>query len=186
MYMLEEAAGGVISIRYRPGDMSRLLSFVDRAWRERIPDRPLSHAFLDDALDALYQRERTQTIVLSVFSGIAVILSCLGLLAMAAFTLQRRVKEIAVRKVLGASTMDIARLLLWDMSKPVLLANLIAWPVAWLVLRDWLDGFAYRIDLPLSVFPLAGLAALLIAVVAVGAQAVKVARTHPALALKHE
>lgn len=186
MYMLEETAGGVLSIRYRPGDMSRLLGFVDRTWRERVADRPVSHAFLDDQLNALYQRERTQALLLSVFSGIAIVLSCLGLLAMAAFTLQRRIKEIAVRKVLGAGTADIARLLLWDMSKPVLLANLIAWPVAWLVLRDWLDGFAYRIDLPLSVFPLAGLGALLIAVAAVGVQAMKAARTHPAMALKHE
>jgi putative ABC transport system permease protein len=186
IYVLDEAPGGMVSIRYRTSDPARLLASVDQAWRERVPDRPVERVFLGEALDALYQRERTQAALLTIFSAIAILLSCLGLLAMAAFSLQRRTKEIAVRKVLGARTWDVARLLLWDMSKPVLLANLIAWPLAWLVVRDWLNGFAYRIDVPLSAFLFAGLGALLIAFLAVAAHTLKVARSHPALALKHE
>jgi putative ABC transport system permease protein len=186
MYLLDDAPGGVISVRYRTGDVTSLLAQVDRLWRERLPERPVDRIFLGDAIDALYARERTQAVLLGIFSGLAILLSCLGLLAMAAFSLQRRIREIALRKVLGARTRDVARLLLWDISKPVLLANLVAWPVAWLVLRDWLNGFAYRIELPLAVFPLAGGGALLIACAAVAAHALKAARSHPALALRHE
>jgi putative ABC transport system permease protein len=186
MYLLDDAPGGLVSIRYRSDDLTSLLAFVDRAWRERIPDRAVDRLFLDEALDALYERERRQATLLGLFSGIAIVLSCLGLLAMAAFSVQRRTKEIAVRKVLGASTGDILRLLLWEFSRPVLVANLIAWPIAWWVMRDWLNQFAYRIELPLLAFVVAGVAALLIAFTTVGAHALRVARTSPVLALRHE
>ncbi len=186
MYLIDDEPGDLVSIRYRTDDLPGLLAAVEGAWRERIPDRAVDRLFLDEALDSLYEGERRQATLLGLFSGIAIILSCLGLLAMAAFSVQRRTKEIAVRKVLGARTADILRLLLWEFSRPVLIANLIAWPAAWWVMRDWLNQFAYRIDLPVLAFAAAGLTALLIAFAAVGAHALKVARTSPALALRHE
>ncbi|HEV2747774.1 MAG TPA: FtsX-like permease family protein [Allosphingosinicella sp.] len=186
MFVLDGAPGGAVTIRYRTRDLPGLLRFVEQAWRERVPDRAIDRLFVDEALDALYARERRQTSLLGMFAGVAIVLSCLGLLAMAAFAVQRRTREIAIRKVLGARSRDIARLLLWEFSRPVLIANAIAWPAVWWLMRDWLNRFAYRIDLPLFAFVLAGLAALLIALLAVGAHIWKVARTSPIAALRYE
>lgn len=186
LYRLNDDAGGVISLRHDGADLAALLTFVDRVWRERIPDVAIDRAFLDDRIASLYEKERRQAALLSVFAIVAVALSCLGLVAMAAFSVQRRTREIAIRKVLGARTSDIVRLLLWEFTRPVVLANLIAWPVAYYAVRTWLDQFAYRIDLPAWPFLLSGLAALLVAFVAVGGHTLQVARTSPALALRHE
>jgi putative ABC transport system permease protein len=127
-----------------------------------------------------------QAALLGLFSAVAIVISCLGLIAMAAFTVQRRTKEIAIRKVLGARSRDIFQLLLWQFLKPVVAANLLAWPVAFLIARRWLDQFAYRIDLPISAFVVASLAAALIACGAVAAHSFRVARSNPATALKYE
>lgn len=186
MYVLNEDPGGVVSIRYRADNIDRFLAFVDRAWSSRIPDRAIDREFLDDALNALYEKEQTQVSLLSIFSGLAIVLSCLGLLAMAAFSVQRRTKEIAIRKVLGARSTNIMSLLLWQFSKPILLANLVAWPIAWLVLSYWLEQFAYRIDLPFLVFIFAGLIALLIGSTTIVAHTFRVSRVSPVESLRHE
>ena len=161
-----------------------LLAFVDRSWSALVPDKPIVREFLDDRLDALYGRERSQAALLSLFSAVAIALSCLGLFGMVAFAVQRRTREIALRKVMGARSADIARLLLWQFSRPVLFANLIAWPAAWLILSRWLNGFAYRIDMPLWAYAVAGATALLIAWLAVGAHTLRVARQNPIKALR--
>jgi putative ABC transport system permease protein len=115
-----------------------------------------------------------------------VIVACLGLFGLAAFTAERRTKEIGIRKVLGARSGDIVRLLAWQFSKPVIVANLIAWPVAWWVMRDWLNGFDTRIDLGPTPFLLAGLLALAIAIGTIAGHALKVARSNPVHALRYE
>jgi putative ABC transport system permease protein len=186
LYALDDAPGGAVSIRFDTDDVPGLLSSIDRLWAERAQGQTIERTLLDDALSQLYEREERQASLLGIFSSVAIVLSCLGLLAMAAFSVQRRTREIAVRKVLGASTPDILKLLLWQFSKPVLLANLVAWPVAWFASRRWLDGFAYRIDMPVTAFAAASFAALLIAFSAVAAHALKVARTSPAVALRHD
>jgi putative ABC transport system permease protein len=114
------------------------------------------------------------------------VIGCLGLYALAAFAAERRTKEIGIRKVLGARTRDIVRLLLWQFSKPVVIANLIAWPVAWWVMRDWLNGFQDRISLNPALFIGAGLAALAIAAATTAGHAVRVARSNPINALRYE
>lgn len=184
IYVLFEQPGGVVSIRYRNDDLPGLLAGVDRTWNALAPDKPIVREFLDDLLDALYERERAQAGLLSLFAAVAIILSCLGLFAMAAFAVQRRTREIALRKVMGARSADIARLLLWQFSRPVLAANLIAWPAAWLVLSYWLNGFAFRIDMPIAAFFGASAAALLIAWAAVGIHTIRVARQSPIRALR--
>lgn len=186
IYRLAEDAGGVIAVRYRGSDLPGLIAFVERVWRERLPDVAIDREFLDDRVAALYDKESRQSALLSIFAAVALTLSCLGLLAMAAFSVQRRTREIALRKVLGARTSDIIRLLLWEFTRPVVLANIIAWPIAYYVLRSWLNQFAYRIDLPGWPFLVAGLAALVVAFAAIGNHAIRVARTSPALALRHE
>ena len=184
MFVVDDAPGGVISIRHRGGDPEGLLRFVDARWNQLAPDRPIDRAFLGELIDDLYARERTQADLVGLFSLVAIALSCLGLLGMVAFAIQRRTREIALRKVLGARSRDIVRLLLWQFARPVLFANLIAWPVAYLVLARWLNGFAYRIDMPVWAFAAAGAAALAIAWLTVGAHTLKVARDKPVKALR--
>ena len=117
---------------------------------------------------------------------LAVVVACLGLFGLAAFTAERRTKEIGIRKVLGARTRDIVRLLVWQFSKPIIIANLIAWPVAWWLMRDWLNNFDARIDLGPAPFVFAGLLALVIAVGTVAGHALQVARANPIHALRYE
>jgi putative ABC transport system permease protein len=186
MYMLSDDAGGVLSIRFRTDDLPGFVASMDRLWRERVPGHDIDSAFLDDSLDALYERERMQARLFGIFSGLAILLSCLGLLAMAAFAVQRRAKEIAIRKVLGARTRDVVGLLLWDFARPVLIASLIALPTAWWAMRDWLNGFATRIDLGPAPFLAAALVAFTIAIVTIGGHALRVARANPIHALRYE
>ena len=122
----------------------------------------------------------------AIFAAFAVLISCLGLFGLAAFTAERRTKEIGIRKVLGARTRDIVQLLVWQFSRPVIVANLIAWPVAWWAMRNWLDEFETRIDIGPAPFLVAGLLALLIAVATVVGHAVRVARANPIHALRYE
>ena len=134
----------------------------------------------------LYEAEEARAKVFAGFALLAVIVACLGLFGLAAFTAERRTKEIGIRKVLGARTRDIVRLLAWQFSKPVIVANLIAWPVAWWVMRDWLNDFDARIDLGPTPFVLAGLLALVIAIGTIAGHAFKVARANPIHALRYE
>ncbi|HEX8468286.1 MAG TPA: ABC transporter permease [Allosphingosinicella sp.] len=186
IYRLDEAPGTAVSIRYRTPDVGGFLAGIDSMWSRRVPGHAVEREFLHESLRSLYARERVQAALLGLFSAIAVIISCLGLVAMAAFTVERRTREIAIRKVLGARSRDIFRLLLWQFLKPVVAANLIAWPAAFLIARKWLAQFAYRIEMPVSAFLLASLAASLVAGAAVALHTLKVARSNPAGALKFE
>jgi len=122
----------------------------------------------------------------AVFAGIAMLLACLGLFGVSLSTTSRRTKEIGIRKAMGARDGDILTLLLWQFAKPVLWANLLAWPVAWWTMNRWLSGFAYHVDLDPWMFPAAGATALLIALAAVSGQAILVARQKPVRALRYE
>jgi putative ABC transport system permease protein len=128
----------------------------------------------------------TQGAAIAVCAGLAVIIACLGLFALAAFVTERRTKEIGVRKAMGASAADVVGLLLWQFTQPVLWANLIAWPAAFWVMDFWLHGFAYRVDLPAWLFLAATAAAALIAWITVSFQSWMAARAKPALALRYE
>ena len=134
----------------------------------------------------LYEAEDARAQMFAAFSILAIIIGCLGLFGLAAFTAERRTKEIGIRKVLGARTRDIVRLLVWQFSRPVIVANLLAWPVAWWLMRDWLNKFDQRIDLSPTPFLLAAFVALAIAIVTVVGHAMKVARANPIHALRYE
>lgn len=175
-----------MSIRYNSNDPAALSQWINRTWAGVVPDRPIERSFLSTQIEAAYAGAEIRFKILAVFSVLAVMISCLGLYAMASFDVQRRTLEVGVRKVLGASTATIARMLIWQFSKPVLLANLLAWPVSWYLMSDWLDAFAYRIELSPIYFLGAGLGALLISWITVGSQAWLVARKNPVHALRYE
>lgn len=168
------------------GDAKSGYDFVRATWERLVPDLPARLSFLDDTYQALFEQDERRGTMFALFTGFAILIACLGLFGLASFTAERRTKEIGVRKVFGARVRDIVGLLLWQFSKPVLIANLIAWPLAWYYLSRWLDGFAYRIELSPLYFVGAGLAALLIAWATVTLHSVRVARSKPVHALRYE
>ena len=180
-----KATGG-LSIRIEAGRTQEAMAYIEKVTRSFVPNVAMQRTFLDDSYEKLYQADKKQGTIFAVFVGIAIFIACLGLFGLAAFTAGRRTKEIGIRKVFGARTRDIVRLLLWQFSIPVLIANLIAWPVAWFYLRHWLEGYAYRIALTPVYFLAGGLAALVIAWITVITHAVMVARANPVHALRYE
>jgi putative ABC transport system permease protein len=173
-------------IRYRSAVPSEVMAGVEQVWNRFFGDAPFEAAFGEDLIAELYERDRARGTLFAAFAILAVVISCLGLFGLASFTTERRTKEIGIRKVLGARIRDIVQLLTWQFSKPVILANIVAWPVAWWVMRDWLNTFDARIDLGPGPFLLAGIIALGIAIGTVAGHALKVARLNPIHALRYE
>jgi putative ABC transport system permease protein len=172
-------------VRYR-GDPAMVRSAIERQWKQITTEVPFNAKFGEDIIGEEYKKEDARAKTFAAFSLLAVVIGCLGLFGLASFTAERRTKEIGIRKVLGARTRDIVRLLVWQFSRPVLVANLIAWPVAWWLMRDWLNGFDQRITLGPTPFVVAGAIALGIAVATVVGHAVRVARANPIYALRYE
>jgi putative ABC transport system permease protein len=172
-------------VRYR-GDPAEVRAAVERKWKQIASAVPFEAKFSEDIVREEYKAEQSRAQIFGAFSLLAVIIGCLGLFGLAAFTAERRTKEIGIRKVLGARTRDIVRLLVWQFSRPVIIANLIAWPAAWWLMRDWLNGFDQRIALTPVPFVIAAAIALGIAVATVVGHAVKVARANPIHALRYE
>ena len=177
---------GPLSIRIKSGRTQEALAAIDRDWHRLVPTVTIHRQFQDASFDKLFAADEKEGAIFAMFVGVAIFIACLGLFGLSAFTVERRTREIGVRKVFGARTRDIVRLLLWQFSIPVLIANLIAWPVAWFYLRHWLEGYAYRISLNPLYFLAGGLTALLIAWVTVITHAVLVARANPMHALRYE
>jgi putative ABC transport system permease protein len=175
-----------ILFRYSHAVPAQVMTGLGKLWARFQPDVPFEADFAEDLVARLYERERARAAMFLGFSIFAIVIACLGLFGLAAFTTERRTKEIGIRKVLGARIRDIVRLLTWQFSKPVVLANLVAWPLAWWAMRDWLNGFDVRIPLTPGPFLLAGLLALAIAVGTVAGHALRVARLNPIHALRYE
>ncbi|MFL6850314.1 MAG: FtsX-like permease family protein [Sphingomicrobium sp.] len=172
-------------IRYR-GDPATVEAAVERQWKQITNEVPFNAKFSEDVIRELYKAEDSRAQIFAAFSLLAVVIGCLGLFGLTAFTAERRTKEIGIRKVLGARTRDIVRLLVWQFSRPVIIANIIAWPVAWWLMRDWLNGFDQRIPLTPIPFIIAAAIALGIAIGTVVGHALKVARANPIHALRYE
>jgi putative ABC transport system permease protein len=173
-------------VRFVDHDPAALMARIAAAWKRVVPNVPFEAQFADDAAAELYQADQALGTMFAGFALLAVLIGCLGLFGLAAFTAERRTKEIGIRKVLGARTRDIVRLLVWQFSKPVLVANVIAWPLAYWTMRTWLNGFDDRIALTPVPFILAGAVALVIAVITVAGHATRVARAKPINALRYE
>jgi len=165
---------------------SKTLESIEEEWKSMEPDLPLKSFFLNEAFEGMLETQIRLQKMIGVLSVIAIGLAMMGLFAIAAFTIQKRNREISIRKVLGASLMDILTLLNRVFIRLVVIANLIAWPIAYLLLRNWLDGFAFRIALSVWPFIISGLVTLLLAVVVVSLQVYKTASANPSNNLKYE
>jgi putative ABC transport system permease protein len=175
-----------ISVRVPASGVPQALSTIDRIWHGFAPSIAIDRHFLDADFERQFLADEQQGKIFALFVGIAIFIACLGLFGLAAFSTERRTKEIGLRKTFGARTKDIILLLLWQFSIPVLVANLIAWPVAYYYLQHWLEGYAYRISLNPFYFLGTGLAALIIAWATVFVHAQRVARANPIHALRYE
>jgi putative ABC transport system permease protein len=186
MFRYDRSLANTLLLRYDSANPRAVMERVEQVWKRLAPDVPFDGVFSEAKVAELYTAEAARTKVFAGFAMLAVIVACLGLFGLAAFTAERRTKEIGIRKVLGARTRDIISLLAWQFSKPVVIANLIAWPVAYLAMGKWLEGFDTRIDLGPLPFVAAGLLALIIAIGTIAGHAFKVARANPILALRYE
>jgi putative ABC transport system permease protein len=175
-----------IAIRIQPNAVNDALAYIQKQWRAFAPGMPFEMSFLDEKIDALYRKEQRIRRIFLYFSGLAVFLACLGLFGLAAFAAERRTKEIGIRKVLGATVANVTALLSKDFVKLVLLANVIAWLVAWYAMNRWLQNFAYRIEIEWWIFLLAGGLALVIALLTVSTQAIRAALANPVESLRYE
>ena len=175
-----------LSVRIRAGRVAQTLPFIDRTWRQFLPGAVIQRHFLTQTFDDFFRSADREGVLLGLFVAVAIFIACLGLFGLAVFTAERHTKEIGVRKVSGARTGEIIRLMLWRISIPVLAANLIAWPVAYFYLHRWLEGYAYRVPLNPLYFLGSGAAALLLAWATVYAITLRLARTNPVHALRYE
>jgi putative ABC transport system permease protein len=173
-------------IRIASKGTTSTLQALEKTWKERVPHRPFEYHFLDEDYAALYKTEERMASVFASFSGLAIILACLGLFALTAYTMVRRTKEIGIRKVLGATVADILGLVSKDFLKLVVLALLLAAPLAFIASSKWLEGFTYRINISWWIFGITGVVTLLIAFLTISAQAIRTALANPVKNLKVE
>jgi len=176
----------LLSVRVRPGDLPKTLGFLENQWKDFTNNQPFEYVFFDDQFDMLYKAEIQAGKVITAFACLAVFIACLGLLGLASFTASQRTKEIGIRKVLGATTSRILVLLNKDFVMRVLVANLIAWPLAYYAMNKWLQNFAYRIRISIWMFLASAVIALLIALFTVSYQTFKAARGDPVDSLRYE
>jgi putative ABC transport system permease protein len=184
-YYVTGGAFNQMMVRFT-GDPQAARATVERVWKRSVPNVPLSARYVEDIVHDLYNIDEKSAQLFGMFAILAVVIGCLGLFGLAAFTAERRTKEIGIRKVLGARTRDIVRLLVWQFSRPVLIANVVAWPVAWWLMRGWLNGFDTRVTLTPLPFVEAGLLAVIIAAGTIAGHAVRVAQASPIKALRYE
>jgi len=180
------AFGDWILLRIRSTNIHDAVSIIEKKWKEYAPAAPFEYSFLDENFNSLYRTEQRLQGILCFFSIIAVAIACMGLFGLVTFHAETRTKEIGIRKVLGAPVASLILMLTREVLKWVLLANLIAWPIAWYAMNKWLQNFAYRINLAIWLFLLSGLVALAIALLTVSWQAVKAATANPVQSLRYE
>ncbi len=184
--VIQPDAEDLVNINVAAADIPKTLAAIESKWKEMIPSRPFSYTFLDDTFNKQYLDEDRFEKLFFNFAILAIFISCLGLLGLASYSTIQRTKEIGIRKVLGASVSGITSLLSKDFIKLVLIALLIASPIAWFGMHTWLQGFAYRINIGWWVFILAGILAILIALLTVSFQAIKAALANPVKSLRSE
>jgi putative ABC transport system permease protein len=175
-----------LSVKIAGNNITAGIAHLEKTWKKYLPQTPFEYTFLDEKFQQLYRSEQKQGTLFTSFSGIAIFIACLGLLGLSAFAISQRIKEIGVRKVLGASTSSIVTLLSKDFLKLVAIAAIIAFPVAWYAMHNWLTDFAYRISIQWWIFLVAGILASAVALITIGFQAIRAAMSPPVKSLRTE
>lgn len=187
-FFLSPNSNRYISVKVSSQDVSGTLAFIEETWKKLAPEIPIEYFFLDTVFERRYSSEERLQRLFGYFSTLAIFIACLGLFGLASFAAEQRTKEIGIRKVLGASETSLIFLLSKEFTLLVLIANFVAWPLAYLAMHNWLEGFAYRIQLNshLGFFFLASAIALLIAWLTVSFQAIKASLVNPINSLRYE
>jgi putative ABC transport system permease protein len=173
-------------VKLKTANVQQTIGYIKNTWTDVFKGNPFGFFFLDEFFNNQYKTDVQFGMLFGVFSCIAIVIACIGLFALTAFMIEQRRKEIGVRKVLGAGIYQVVKALTGDFIVLVLMSNIIAWPLGWLLMHNWFTDFAYRINISLWVFVLAGAAALLIALVAISWQAIKAAAANPVKSLRAE
>jgi putative ABC transport system permease protein len=177
---------GITSVRIKGDNFATAIKSIEIAWHKFVPEKPFHYTFLDQNLAAQYKAEQTMQRVFTVFSVLAIFIACIGLLGLAAYATQQRIREISIRKILGASAGNIIGMLSKDFLKLVTLSAFVAFPLAWIAMHSWLQGFAYRVGLSWWIFILAWLISLFITMLTISFQAIRAAHTNPVTTLRAE
>ena len=175
-----------VVIRIDPENVSNTIAFIEEKWKEFAPDSPFEYSFFNDALEALYDDEKRFGKIISLSTLIAVFIACIGMFGLSLFIGEQRIKEIGIRKVFGSSSTQVVMLILKQYMLMVLIANLVAWPVAWYVMNRWLQNFAYRTKFEIWLFFAVAALSMIIVLATITFQTVKAAQTNPSETLKFE
>jgi len=184
--LFNEVRGRELLVKLTGQHLQQTISFLESKWKNLVPDRPFEYRFLDDDYNKLYNAEIRLGKIMDLFSGIAILLACLGLFGLSSYAAQQRIKEIGIRKVLGASARTIAIALSKDFVGLAIVAIAIALPIAWWATNKWLQDFSYRTDINWSIYVAAGLVTILLSVITVAFQAIKAAMANPVKSLRTE
>ena len=177
---------GKISMKINTENMKGLIAEIEKNWKVIAPEQPFSYSFMDESFDQTYRSESRISSIFNIFSWLSIFIACLGLFGLAAFATERRIKEIGIRKVLGATTTNLVSLLSKDFLKPVMVSLFLAIPVAWYFMNKWLNNFAYRVDVPWWIFVMTGMVVIVVAFITVSVLSVKAAFANPVNSLKSE
>jgi putative ABC transport system permease protein len=175
-----------VAVKLKTADLKNTIAHIDQTWKKFVPAYPLNYKFMDESFGEMYKAEDKLSTLLWIFTVMAIVVGCMGLFGLAAFSAEQRTKEIGIRKVLGASVMSIVAMLSKNFLRPVLIASLIAFPIAWWLMNKWLQDFPYRVNISWGVFGIAAVAALLIALITVSFQTIKAAVSNPVKSLRTE
>jgi ABC-type antimicrobial peptide transport system permease subunit len=175
-----------ISIRIAPGNLNETISYLESRFREIMPGIPFEYHFLDDRFDQLYIAETRASKIIGFLTIISIAIALFGIFALGSFAIQERTREIAIRKVCGIPDKNLIFLLTKDLLLLMLIGNLIAWPAAWWIMKNWLENFSYQTNLNLRIFPLATCLSLVVVFLIISIKAFQAARVNPAVSLKYE
>jgi putative ABC transport system permease protein len=177
---------GALSVKVNTANITALMAMISDKWKSIKPGKEFEYSFMDDDFDSSYRAEQRMGTIFIIFTSLTIVIACLGLFGLAAYAAEQRTKEIGIRKVLGANVGAIVGMLSKDFIKLVMIAIVIAIPVAWVAMQQWLQGFAYRQNIQWWVVVLAAVLAVLIAFVTISFQSIKAALANPVRSLKNE